>query len=204
MSWVDIVRIVVFAWTFFCGILAMALSANVISFMTGFYREYLTGNAMAVAAGVLTIVTIPVMLVVDFLRTGAFTSKILLELIWLGLLQLLWLISGALAASNVSGFFEGTCNWVPGSVANACHETVATAAFSFLAWIPLLGYEIFILTLAIIRHTRGAPIWMSSVKESFVGGLHGSQTTTAPQFAEAKAIDPSVQHPYPPTSTPQV
>ncbi|EMD40471.1 hypothetical protein CERSUDRAFT_80138 [Gelatoporia subvermispora B] len=203
MSWVDITRIVIFAWAFFCGILAMALSADAISFTTGFYKETLNGNAMAVAVGVLTIVTIPPMLVVDFLRTGAFTSMILVELSWLGLLELLWLVAGALAAANVSNFFEGTCDWIPHSVGNACHETAATAAFSFLAFLPLLGYEILILTLAIIRHTRGAPIWTSSVKESFIGGINGSQTagTTAPQFTEAKVIDSSAQHPYPPTAT---
>jgi len=192
MSWLDIVRIATFAFTLLCSLLALALSGNVTSFSTSFYHVFFNYAAMAIAVGVISLLTVGVMLVMDFFRTGAFTSMILVELIWFSVLQLLWLVVGALAAETVSDFFDGTCAWTPDEVGTACQETQAVAAFAFLACFTLSTYTTIILVMAIMRHNRGTPVWKSSVKQGLVSNLQ--------QYSEAKSANASAQYLYPPPS----
>ncbi|OCH95965.1 hypothetical protein OBBRIDRAFT_830559 [Obba rivulosa] len=197
MSWIDIVRLVTFVFTLVCSLLALAMGGSVISVTSNkkfFFRpQTLSSSAMAVAIGVLTMVTVGAMTVVDLLRSGAFTSMILVELIWLNLLWVLWLVVGALAAQDFNGFWSGTCDWTTQEASSACQETQAVAAFGFLACFALGAYTTLLLVLAIMRHSRGVPIWKSSVKQSFHSGMS--------QYSDnkLKAMDTSdSQHQYPP------
>ncbi|EMD40470.1 hypothetical protein CERSUDRAFT_111068 [Gelatoporia subvermispora B] len=198
MSWVDIVRKVTFGFTLFCALIALAMGGSVIS-VTGDKKHFdppqtLSSSAMAIAIGVLTMVTLLPMLIVDIFRTGAFTSMILVEQIWLNLLWVLWLTVGALGASDVTGFYEGQCStWSPAAVASSCDETQAVAAFGFLACFALTGYTSLIMVFAIIRHSRGVPIWRTSVKEAFAPGLQ--QYSSQSKFVET----PDTQYQYPPS-----
>ncbi|OCH95963.1 hypothetical protein OBBRIDRAFT_822585 [Obba rivulosa] len=193
MSWVDIIRVIVLAWTFFCSLIAMALAADLTSISESLVKQYFTWAALAIAVGILSITSIPAMVVVDLLRTGAFTSMIVVELSWLSVLHVLWLVVGAMAASSSSNYWGGTCDFnFSNEINTACKETQAVAAFGFLAWLPLLGYTVLLLVLAIIRQTNGIPVWLLSVKESFRDGTdvtHANGPTIAPQFMETKVMD---------------
>ncbi|KAI0327357.1 hypothetical protein GY45DRAFT_1327713 [Cubamyces sp. BRFM 1775] len=91
---------------------------------------------------------------VDFLRTGAFTSMVVVELSWLctssfrshlarrhnthvgciAVLWVLWLATGAQTASQTSTAFAN-CDFIYPILNQVCNETHAIEAFSFLAWI---------------------------------------------------------------------
>ncbi|PSR71773.1 hypothetical protein PHLCEN_2v12353, partial [Hermanssonia centrifuga] len=148
------------------SLIVLALSANWISVTTTKLHLYYNYAALGVATSVLTF-TLPVMLIIDLLRRGAFTSMILVELCWLGFLWVMWLATGALAADNLGGFVDGCsssffANWWN----TGCSETQAITAFSFLNWIALTGYLALLLTMSILAANRGGPVWMTSVKEA--------------------------------------
>jgi len=197
MSWVDIVRVTVLAWVFFSSLIAMALAANLTSITESLVKQYFTWAALAIAVGVVSLLSIPVMLALDAARTRAFTSLIIFELSWLSVLQILWLVVGAMAASGIKQW-GGQCDFTFNSEINtACKENSAIAAFGFLAWLPLLGYTILLLILALIRHNKGAPVWLSTVKDAFRYGVNtpsASGPTTAPQYGvmQGKDVDSSV------------
>ena len=96
----------------------------------------------------------PSRLVIDFVRRGAFTSWILIELIWLckcrllllswsnvmltcsttAIVWVLWIAAGALTVNNTGAIFT-TCDFVADWANQFCRETQGIEAFSFLAWL---------------------------------------------------------------------
>jgi len=123
---------------------------------------------MGIATGVLTITTIPAMLIIDMVRKGAFTSMVLVELIWLGILWVLWLAQAGLSASADVIFAVG-CPYsetLDPVNAEACKEFAVIEAFSFLNWLALFGYWIAILVLSLMGAQRGNAVFKSSVAEA--------------------------------------
>lgn len=66
------------------------------------------------------------------MRKGAFTSVVITELVWIGILWVLWLAVGSYIAS-IDPF--GTCDFINDKVNAACRETQAVEAFAWLSWI---------------------------------------------------------------------
>lgn len=66
------------------------------------------------------------------MRRGAFTSVVITELVWIGILWVLWLATAAYT-SSVDAF--GTCDFINDDVNKACQESLAVEAFAFLSWI---------------------------------------------------------------------
>lgn len=85
------------------------------------------------------------------MRTGAFTSKVWVELVWLckffakhlqyfthsrvAILWVLWIASAAETATFFQTFFGGSCGFLDPDVNAACQKVQAVMAFDFLAWI---------------------------------------------------------------------
>ncbi|KAI0659638.1 hypothetical protein C8Q70DRAFT_889841, partial [Cubamyces menziesii] len=151
-------------FTLGCGIIVLSLASHVTSLSEKYYAIYYAFEALGIAVGALTMVSIPVMIAIDFLRTGAFTSMVVVELSWLSVLWVLWLATAAQTADQTSVAFAN-CDFGNVILNQVCNETHAIEAFSFLAWIVLMGYTILLLVVALINGSRGAPMWMSSVKQ---------------------------------------
>ncbi|KAI9062972.1 hypothetical protein FKP32DRAFT_1592934 [Trametes sanguinea] len=212
MFWLSLFRLVVLGWTIFCAIILLGLGAHALSAVGGLALPTFAWSGLAVATAVLTVVTVPAMLVVDLLRTGAFTSMIVVELAWLSFLGVLFLATGGAAAENAADFWVQCSTWYPASARTVCSETSAAAAFGFLGWLTLWGYTITLLVLLIIHANRGHYVYKTSVKEAnFEAGIPPSTGTGAPmQNAygtetkphEAAALNPGqVPYAYPPTTT---
>ncbi|KAI0031687.1 hypothetical protein K488DRAFT_51594, partial [Vararia minispora EC-137] len=121
---------------------------------------YYPFTGLAVATSVIHLISVVPMIVLGFLRPGAFTSFIVVEISWLSFMWVLWLATGALAASTLQG-----CG---GSADTLCSEGSAITAFGFLSWIILMAYSVTLLVLSIIAHTRGqTDVWTSTVTEGF-------------------------------------
>ncbi|GJE84953.1 MARVEL domain-containing protein [Phanerochaete sordida] len=166
--WIQLARLAVFGTVSVLAIIVMGLAAGWIASTEKELDSYFAYAALAVAVPVLTLFTVPPMLVVDLLRRGAFTSMILVEVVWLGILWVLWLATAAYAADQLGGF-GGSCHsrFYPSWWTTGCSETQAITAFSFLIWLALLGYWIALVTIASISATRGAPgVWYASVRDA--------------------------------------
>ncbi|KAF9225383.1 hypothetical protein BS17DRAFT_794966 [Gyrodon lividus] len=161
------VRIAVLALSTIFSIVVLGLAAHLIWLTIQYDNYYLIFCALGIAAAVLSLVTLPVMLVTDFVRRGAFTSMIVVELVWLFILWVLWVATAGEAVSASNYYFTYGCIYTEDPLVNqACHEFQAVEAFAFLNFIILLLYTVFLLISALVATSRGNGIWLSSVKES--------------------------------------
>lgn len=164
-----LVRLPVFVFLIVCTLVVLGLDAHFVNATTktysvgGFgYNYSFHGSAPAfaslgVATAVLTLVSVVPMFVIDFLRKGAATSFVVVELAVLGVLWVLWLATAADTANF--GSCSSTDTW--------CSQFQAAEAFSFLAWLALMAYWIILLVFAIIAANNGhGQIWFTGVTEA--------------------------------------
>ncbi|GLB33399.1 hypothetical protein LshimejAT787_0102830 [Lyophyllum shimeji] len=148
------------------SLIIIALCGHITNTTTTFLGGYFTFAAMGIATAVLSLLSLLTMLVVDNMRKGAFTSMIIVEIGWLGLLWVLWLTTAALTSQL--GVFTGSSCHTRNSTANTlCREISAVQAFAHLAWLVLFGYLGALITFSLIAANRGYNrVWFQSVKET--------------------------------------
>jgi len=159
-----LIRLPVFVFLIVCTLVVLGLDAHFVSqtnkannFLGAALFEF-TFAKLGVATAVLTLVSVVPMTVIDFLRKGAATSYVVVELAWLGFLWILWLATAADTANLFS-----TCP----SEFTFCSQYQAAEAFSFLAWMALMAYWIILLVFAIIAANNGqSQIWYTGVTEA--------------------------------------
>ncbi|KAF9028333.1 hypothetical protein BDZ89DRAFT_1133654 [Hymenopellis radicata] len=167
------------------SVIILGLSGHLIYFTTTSFNVYFTYSAMAIATAVLTIMTAPVMLVIDMLRKGAFTSMVMVEMGWLGILWVLWLTSAGLAANANNLTFISNCDYRFPELSGACKEGMAIEAFSFLSWLILMGYWGTLLVFSLIAINRGnLTVWSSSAS-AIAGGNNTSEKPVATGGSQA-------------------
>jgi hypothetical protein len=205
MSILGIIRTVVFITATLFAVIVLALSAHLIwftetQFVYAFYTNY---SAMGIATGLLTIGTLPVLLIIDANRKGAVTSMILTEMIILSILWILWLSTASLATGDFTAV--ANCDLIgDAGYATACHEAQAIEAFSFLNWLMLMAYAFVVLVFSFIAAARGhSTVWTSSVKTTnfFAPSVQAQQQPMAPGMVPQMGMP--VQQQYPPNFAPQ-
>lgn len=116
-----------------------------------------TFDDLGVATSVLTLISIVPMLIIEFLRQGAVTSWVIIELAWLGFLCVMWLATAADTANY------GSCT----NSSPACSQFQTVEAFSFLAWLLLGGYWMVLLVCTIVAFSNGQTrIWITAVTDA--------------------------------------
>ena len=199
MHWLSLFRLVTLAWAIFCALVLLGVGAHALSTVDTLRLPSFAWAGLSVATAVLAILTLPAMLVIDLLRTGAFTSMIVVDLAWIGFLGILFLASGGAAADNAANFWVTCSAWNPAEARTVCSETSTAAAFGFLGWLGLWAYQITLLVILIIQANRGNYIWQRSVKETFP--ISGDIPPVTPAATgELKSMAPN-QYGYPPAST---
>ncbi|KAI0632813.1 hypothetical protein C8Q77DRAFT_1158273 [Trametes polyzona] len=210
MYWLSIFRIATLAFAILSAIVLLGVGAHALA-PTSTFPEIPTfaWAGLGVATAVFALLTLPAMLVIDFLRTGAFSSMIVVELAWFGFLGVLFLATGSSAAERAADFWV-TCNT---SAQSLCSENSAAAAFGFLGWLVLWAYSTTLLVLALIHANRGHYVWKTSVKEAnfFGAGISPANpmvpTTLNVYGPEAKPYEAASLNPaqmpyaYPPSTT---
>jgi len=187
MSVLGVIRIVCLVLASVFALIVLGIAAGHIA-LTG--KEFSSGNpvhyfpfaALALAIGVLTILTLPVLLIVDTFRAGAWTSMILVEQIVSTILWALWLATASYTTQQAqlvivlceeykafnslpSNPFTGSgFGPPPGYTKNVCDETKAIEGFSYLTWLTLLTYSFVLLVFTFIASGRGHNVWFQSVK----------------------------------------
>ncbi|KAH9944472.1 uncharacterized protein BXZ73DRAFT_39403 [Epithele typhae] len=191
MSWLQLFRIAVMGWIIFCSLILLGLGAHLVSVLKGQTVQNFAWGGLAVATAVLTFVSVPAMIAIDMLRSGVFTSMIVVEIAWLSFLGVLFLATGGSAAATATTFW-GSCSRAAAQFQGLCHETSATAAFGFLGWIPLWAYTITLLVMLVLPAQRSDRVWLKSVKEA---DLDKTAVPTSPIGPNAPMMG---MQPYPP------
>ncbi|KAH8829813.1 hypothetical protein DL96DRAFT_1553443 [Flagelloscypha sp. PMI_526] len=154
---IPLMRRAVFGISLFVSIIVLALSAHITTLTTTFLSFYFVYCAMGITVALLTLLLVGVMLVGGRINNESVPTKVVFELPCLSLLWVLWLATGGLAATAFNGSFLGGCGYINADVDTACRETQAILAFSFIAWLALMGYTITLLVFAIVSSSRGNP-----------------------------------------------
>ncbi|KAJ7167095.1 hypothetical protein C8R46DRAFT_1219474 [Mycena filopes] len=202
-----LVRSVVLSTSIFFAVIDMALAAALTSTSTKLFDVYFPYAATAIAASILTLLTLPAMISLERTRPGGPTSMIIVEISWLFFLSILWLAVGADAAQFQSvGFWFGCGRiGVDDSLdVGACQEISALEAFAFLNWIMLLGYVGTLLVMSLAAASRKhTNVWTSSVANAPFGAptpavnltpvSHGGQTAVGGSYSGGYSAGNSVQ-----------
>ena len=218
-SKLPLIRLAFFAICILFSLIVLALAGNTIDTMKKWGLTYSDSSAFGVAMGVLTMFSLGPLLVVDLLRRGAVTSKIIVELPVIGVLWVLWLACAALFGDDNNSFFRGGCDYGGGSRVvddseKICRQYGALTAFSFLTWILLTIYGVLLLVLTIIATKRAGNNgpWYASVhelsSENFAsssqtpGATHMNTLNTTPATVQQPQSGQPLAQPQPITSSP--
>ncbi|KAF8164825.1 hypothetical protein B0H34DRAFT_213820 [Crassisporium funariophilum] len=197
-----LVRTVVFGVVSVFSLAAIILGGLITSFTSSyFFGGYFTFAALGIATGLLTLLTLPVMLFLSMKRKGAITSMIAVEISWTWFLWIMWIAVGGSSAGTI---WIGDCasygsSRLYTSAEAACRETQALTAFGFLNWIMLFFYNITLFVFVIRQHMRGhTGIWTGYVTETDYAST-GPNSTMHTQ----DKVDPAFAPQYPPVTAQQ-
>jgi len=166
MAPVRLIRLVVLSVILLFSLVLLGLNAHLTNLTRQYLNLYFTFSALAIATAVLSFVIIIPMLVIDFLRKGAVTSKIAVEIAALSFLWIMWLATAGSAVEPYRLLFPVGCGGFTDESLTICSEFVVTQALGFVGWLILLGYTIYLIVLSVIAQGRGNSVWMSTVGET--------------------------------------
>ncbi|KAF7314125.1 hypothetical protein HMN09_00571600 [Mycena chlorophos] len=177
--------------------------------------------AVAIAAGVLTLLTVPLMIILEAVKPNKFfTSAVLFEAIWLTLLSIIWLVSGGVnAVWNIGGDFscdvadaiddgisyadsDDDIDYASGTIGAVCSMPQVLTAFSFASWVLLFFYVMSTMICACVSSSRRqARAWTGSVANLLGepevkmedGASKASQSSTYPVYAATPGVDSNAQ-----------
>ncbi|KAK7060155.1 hypothetical protein VNI00_000919 [Paramarasmius palmivorus] len=170
MAFLPVFRLVALSTTLIFAAVLLGLNAHLTWLTNQYFGGYFAFAALSIATAVLTILTLPILITIEFTRKGkgGFFATILVELIWLCILWVLWLASAGKAAEDNSSIFPDGCGFGVAYIDTACREFAAIVAFNFLTWFALFAYTITVLVLSIMAAKRGKDVWFMSVREGLV------------------------------------
>ncbi|KAG6849941.1 hypothetical protein H0H93_003313 [Arthromyces matolae] len=170
-----------FGTAIFCSAIVLALSAHVTNTTVTLLGGYFTFAAMGIATATLALLTLPVMYIVDTMRKGAVTSRIIVEVAWLGTLWILFMATAALASQATSANFGHTCR-------------------SRI----LFAYTVLLVSFSTALANRGYDkVWHQSVRETEFNAPPLNVAPAAPMAIPTQQyIPPQATGPYPPQGAP--
>ncbi|RDX47613.1 hypothetical protein OH76DRAFT_1472854 [Lentinus brumalis] len=167
MSYMWIYRLCTFVFATIAALIVMALSAQTTAAIQNLVHISLLYSNFGLAAGVLTVVSMPLMLLRDCFGVGP-SSVVLFELIWISVLWILFFVAGGLTFADVN-FSEvvQSCDVIADpDLRNICRDAQPLGIFAILAAIALLVYCAILLVFAATRSSRKDSIWTKSVKDT--------------------------------------
>ncbi|KAJ8508423.1 hypothetical protein ONZ45_g9304 [Pleurotus djamor] len=194
-----VARLVVFGTTLVSSVIVMGLSAHIYSNIIEEYEGSLVCTLVAFATAAVTWVLLPPMLVIDFLRKGAFTSMIVYELGVSALLWVLHLVTAMLAIEENGKYFYWFCN---APTMPTCSTLPAMIGFTVLPWIfcrssylpdetllYLFLVTVYGITLIAFGLLSGAKrkTWTNSVQFAFIPVRRPSSTSSIVKTEHAHA-----------------
>ncbi|KAI1787348.1 hypothetical protein LXA43DRAFT_1029677 [Ganoderma leucocontextum] len=134
-----------------------------------FGGQTLTYANLGIASAAMAVLTLPIMMFVDFINDGRIGLPILIEIPWLCVLWIMFISTG------VSTKHFANDNTIPGSTCDErvfdeakkiCHEWAPIEIVSWVTAGLLFLYSITLLGITITRAYAGKSMWGTSVKNS--------------------------------------
>ncbi|KAK7030500.1 hypothetical protein VNI00_014092 [Paramarasmius palmivorus] len=171
MSLITTVRPVVFVLAFIFGVVVLALCADLIANVGG---DTLAFQSLGLSVGIINIVSIPLLMISPAARRHT------AQLPSLGITTILWIAESALVTDAMppGGLQCEAYRRFPSWIGNVCREIVAIQALSFITWIILLLYIIFV----VVMCATGRESWQGGAGDSSHtahGEAKGSRTYAA-------------------------
>jgi len=129
-------------------------------------------TSLNIAASAFVIATVPGMIGIDALTTGAFTSTVLFELVWLSMLWVLWIAAIALTGTVLPAF-NTLCADNPkiSNLQSACKDNRTATGVECLGLLAVTVYVVCLLSKSIAAPKRGRRVWTATVRQVFGGPL---------------------------------
>ncbi|KAI0254221.1 hypothetical protein BJV78DRAFT_1280244 [Lactifluus subvellereus] len=173
MTWLLSARFVTFVTAILFSIVVILLSVALIAQTEPDFDYWdVPTLALPLATGSLTVMIVPMFIINKFWK-GTIFSYIVVEIVWLKIIWILWLVSGSYAAwmdvqviSEVPE--ESTCHFVTDYFSGTsleCGEIKAVMALSFFLGILFATYTSTLLWLSIRAHSRGHSVWTTGVHD---------------------------------------
>jgi len=191
------VRKIAFGVASVFAFLELALGAAITNWTsTNFFGGYFSFAALGIATGILTFLTLPVMLFFSLNRKGAIVNMVAIEVGWTWFLWIMWVSVGGSAAS-IFWITDCTDHWDT-NAETVCREVQAFTAFGFLTWIILFAYNMALIFFVIRTHMRGnSGVWTGYISETDFGAVgnsygnsveHKGSPGFAPQYPPAQSM----------------
>ncbi|KAJ8595795.1 hypothetical protein M405DRAFT_929296 [Rhizopogon salebrosus TDB-379] len=188
-------RAIVFSVTSVLALVIIGICAHIESLVSGYQDAYTSFAAFGLAAGSITVVSLPLFLVLGRVRRGAFTSMIVFEIVWFFILWVLWVATAGDTVAGRAYYYPDGCVYTDYPTANQiCYEITVVEAAAFIIFFSVFIYYDVIILFAIIQTLRGKGVWTSSIAAA-------SEDTPPPQNMAMSmaqyAPAPGAQAPYP-------
>lgn len=160
MSWLIYVRETALTLATITAIIAQAMGQLTINLSVGgVFTENILYAHLSVASGVLTILTLPIILLYDMAQERSYCATVLFELIWLLSLIIIWVVTGVKTTGVTSGTFKDCSTISVAAVQGLCGDAQTLFLFSLLTAGILGAYAVALGGVAVSRAASGKPIW---------------------------------------------
>ncbi|KAG0700956.1 hypothetical protein DFH29DRAFT_876236 [Suillus ampliporus] len=190
-------RAVVFSLASILALVVIGICAHIESIVAGYqyHNVHLSFVALGLAAGCLTVLSLPVLLIVGRVRRGAVVSMIVFEIVWFFVLWAMWVGTAGDTVAGRAYYFPDGCIYSNYPKANQiCYEIIVVEAVAFIIFFCVFIYYATVVLYAIIQANRGRGIWTSSIAEASMAS--GPSPTSVMPMARYSAV-PGGQVPYP-------
>ncbi|KAG6862018.1 hypothetical protein C0995_008206 [Termitomyces sp. Mi166 len=167
MSFISMFRVIALSSSLFFGLVVLGLAAHWMQITTSLIRFPVVYDfeAVALVAGVLSALFLPLMLVVGQIRRGAFTSRVAVELVTLTVLWIIFLVAAALAAQWKDVLYPFGLILELLNKAGAENSSLSWAVHSSSGLPVMFLYTVTLLVFALVGQSRGNIVWTASVGE---------------------------------------
>ncbi|KAI0343820.1 hypothetical protein BDW22DRAFT_1211459 [Trametopsis cervina] len=164
MGWLQVSRLIVLYSTSLFSLAILAISIHLLSLN----QPSPICAALSLSASISTFFTLPVIIYLDYFRRGVHASPILVEISWLSLLGVLWLVASGVALSFAPGH-ASFCR----AERTSCMEVTLVGGLSIASCILLISYASTLLLKSVLvcstgpREQRPTRVWTATVKDNF-------------------------------------
>ncbi|KAI0759011.1 hypothetical protein C8Q74DRAFT_1372886 [Fomes fomentarius] len=166
MKWIVYLREVSLTVACITAIVTHAMGSVTISPLSAKVGPVQHGT-LGVGAGVVTILSLPMILLYDMAQERSYAATVLFELVWMLGLGILWIVVGVQTMGYSNSFFsdcQGTAETAATAaaslaVSNLCGETHTMVIFAFITAVTLLLYAVALGGLGFVAASSSKPIW---------------------------------------------
>ncbi|KAI6006847.1 hypothetical protein EDD15DRAFT_5055 [Pisolithus albus] len=165
MAIIPSLRTIVFAVVSLLALAVFGISIHLL-FILGLPTPSMTFTAFGLAAGCVTIVSLPLFFILGHAIRGACTSTVIFEIIWFFSLWVLWVATaGSTIVDRASNF--PSCAYYTQEI---CYEITVLEVLAFINFFATFFYHDVLFLYAIVCAIRGRRIWTMSVRDAANGG----------------------------------